>query len=412
MKGRTAVWVARWMLAIYAACMVLTVVLAVANGSLSRNPGQAAVHLAFAAFMVVGALIMARRPGNAIGWLFSAIGLLGATGLLAGEYAQYAYVTRSAALPGAIVAAWYASWVSYPWFGLTVLFTLLLFPTGRLLTPRWRPIAWLAGMLIAVATTVVALQPELPLPDEQHAIPNPIGIAGMVSLVQGTAGAVNAVLLAVTTLAAFLSLVIRFRRARGEERQQLKWFSYAGALVIVFLVSGPLILPGGSALGTGLLIALLPVAAGIAILRYRLYDIDRLINRTLVYGLLTALLGLVYATAVLILGQVFGGIGTEPPSWAVAGATLAVAALFQPARRRIQAVVDRRFNRRKYDAAKTVETFGARLRDEIDLNTLSAELLAVVNQTMQPTRASLWLRPPITLSDQPASRHDGWRMTG
>jgi hypothetical protein len=393
MKVRTAVWVAWWMLAIYAACMAFTVALAVANGSFSQNPGVAAVYLSFAAFMVVGTLIVARRPKNAMGWLFSAIGLLGATGLLAGEYAQYAYVTRSVALPGAIVAAWYASWVSYPWFGLTVLFTLLLFPTGRLLSPRWRPIAWLAGILMAAATIMVALQPEVPLQDEQHAVPNPLGIAGMPTPVQGTAGAVNSMLLAVTTVAAFVSLVIRFRRARGEERQQLKWFAYAAALVIVFLVSGPLILPGGSALGTGLLIALLPVAAGIAILRYRLYDIDRLINRTLVYGLLTALLGTVYAGVVLVLGQVFGGIGPEPPSWAVAGATLAVAALFQPARHRIQAIVDRRFNRRKHDAARTVEAFSARLRDEVDLDALAAELLAVANQTMQPTTLSLWLRP-------------------
>jgi hypothetical protein len=143
----------------------------------------------------------------------------------------------------------------------------------------------------------------------------------------------------------------------------------------------------------GLLIAFVPIAAGIAVLRYRLYDIDRLINRTLVYGLLTAMLGLVYAAAVLVLGQVFGGVSRDPPSWAVAGATLAVAALFQPARHRIQAVVDRRFNRRRYDAANTIEAFSARLHDEIDLDTLSAELLTVVDQTMEPTVASLWLRP-------------------
>jgi hypothetical protein len=140
-------------------------------------------------------------------------------------------------------------------------------------------------------------------------------------------------------------------------------------------------------------VVFLPVATGIAILRYRLYDIDRLINRTLVYGLLTALLAGVYAGVVLTLGQVFGGVGGDPPSWAVAGATLAVAALFQPARRRIQQAVDRRFNRGKYHAATTIEAYSARLRDQVDLDTLSAELLAVVDQTMEPTRVSLWLRP-------------------
>ena len=178
------------------------------------------------------------------------------------------------------------------------------------------------------------------------------------------------------------------------ERQQLKWVVYAGVLLLLSIPAGAF-LPAtifGDAL-LGLIIASVPVAAGIAILRYRLYDIDRLINRTLVYGLLTAILGGLYAALVLVLGQLFGGIGDSPPSWAVAGATLAVAALFQPARHRIQAVVDRRFNRRKYDAAKTVEAFSARLRDEIDLDTLSVELLAVADQTMQPTTASLWLRP-------------------
>jgi hypothetical protein len=177
------------------------------------------------------------------------------------------------------------------------------------------------------------------------------------------------------------------------ERQQLKWVVYAGALLLLTIPVGTYVpAPIGDALW-GLIIAVVPVAAGIAILRYRLYDIDRLINRTLVYGLLTAILGLVYAAVVLVLGQLFGGVAGNPPSWAVAGATLAVAALFQPARRRVQQGVDRRFNRRKYDAAKAVEGFSARLRDQVDLDTLSAELLAVVDQTMQPTQSSLWLRP-------------------
>jgi hypothetical protein len=189
------------------------------------------------------------------------------------------------------------------------------------------------------------------------------------------------------------SLIARWRRARGVERQQLKWLAYAAVMLVVAQV-GASLLPRPLFVVVSYTSALLfPVAVGIAVVRYRLYDIDRLINRTLVYGLLTTLLGAIYAGTVLVLGQVFGGIGGEPPSWAVAAATLAVAALFQPARRHIQAVVDRRFNRRKYDAAKTVEAFSVRLRDEVDLDALSAELLAVVDRTMQPTTASLWLRP-------------------
>jgi hypothetical protein len=196
-------------------------------------------------------------------------------------------------------------------------------------------------------------------------------------------------------LACLSALAVRFRRAHGIERQQLKWFLFASAITVVSvslgadLVSRLLLLP---------LLPAIPVAAGIAILRYRLYEIDRVINRTLVYGTVTAILGLGYAGVVLVLGQLFGGVTTDPPSWAIAGATLAVAALFQPARRRVQTAVDRRFNRRKYDAAKTVEAFTARLRDEIDLDTLSGELLAVVDQTMEPTTASLWLRPPVERS--------------
>jgi hypothetical protein len=266
----------------------------------------------------------------------------------------------------------------------------LLFPTGRLLSPRWRPVAWLAGATTAALMVLGALGPELDLARD-HAIANPIGIA-WVENSKETVDPTISVLLAVSGLAAAGSLVLRFRRSRGEERQQLKWFTYAVALLPLFTLAD--LLPGsGGSLVFAVPLVLLPVAVGIAILRYRLYDIDRLINRTLVYGLLTALLAGVYAGTVLVLGQVFGGVGKDPPSWAVAGATLAVAALFQPARRRIQAVVDRRFNRRKFDAARTVEGFSVRMRDEVDLDALSAELLAVVDQTIQPTRASLWLRP-------------------
>jgi hypothetical protein len=388
------------MLAIYAAGLACTAVLAVLNGSV---PGGRVILLylpAFTAFMVVGALVVARRPTNAIGWLFSATGLLASGGSLASEYSHYAYVTQPGALPLAVVAAWYGSWVAYAIFGLTFTFTLLLFPTGRLLSPRWRPIAWLAAIEITANSLLAAFQPTLPLEYVARTISNPVGISGLPRPEQGAAGAVQTGLFLVVSLAACSSLVLRFRRARGVERQQLKWFAYAASLMVIpFVVWEPL-LPVSGDLVAALTIALLPVAAGIAILRYRLYDIDRLINRTLVYGLLTVLLAGVYVGAVLVLGLLFGEVGTDPPSWAVAGATLAAAALFQPARRRIQAVVDRWFNRRRYDAAKTIEAYSRRLRDQVDLDTLSAELLAVVEQTVQPTRALLWLRPsPPSSSD-------------
>jgi len=370
--------------------------LSVANGNFQGAPGfNLALVVAFTAFMVVGAVIVAHRPGNAVGWIFSAIGLLSSTGVLALEYAEYAYLTRPGSLPGAVLAAWY-SWWWLPVLALILVFTLLLFPTGRLLSARWRPVAVVAAVGVAATVVLGALQPTLTLQNEDFTVRNPIGVAGVPHPENGALGAVLLGLLFVCTAAAVVSVVLRFRRSRGVERQQLKWFTYAAALMVVAnLVTGYL-LPAGEVNDVlfGLTIAFVPIAAGSAILRYRLYDIDRLINRTLVYAALTALLGAAYAGAVLVLGQAFGGVGGDPPSWAVAGATLAVAALFQPARRRTQAVVDRRFDRRKYDAAKTVEAFSARLRDEVDLDTLSAELLAVVDQTMQPTRVSLWLRPP------------------
>jgi len=385
-------WVAWSMMAVYIAGLACTAVLAVLNGSAAGDSTYTVYLPAFTAFMVVGALVVARRPANPIGWLFSTIGLLALGAHLAHEYFQYASVTRPDAQPFPVGAIWYLAWAAFPVFGLTFTFTLLLFPTGRLPSPRWRPIAWLAGVQITATSVLGALQPTLPLDNEgRRTIPNPIGISWLPAPDRGPVGAVLFGLFAVASLVGCASLVLRFRRARGVERQQLKWVAYAAALMVISNLVGSLLLPDND-LGAAFTIALLPVAAGIAILRYRLYDIDRLINRTLVYGLLTASLGLGYTGTVLVLGQVFGRVGRDPPSWVVAGATLAVAALFQPARRRIQAVVDRRFNRRKYDAHRTVEAFSARLRDEVDLDALLAELLTVVDQTMQPTRTSLWLR--------------------
>ena len=381
------------MLAFFVAGWAVAVPLSVLNGHFAQN--TVSLLVAFGAFMVVGTVIVTHRPGNAIGWIFSAIGLLSAPGIAAMEYAAYAYLTRPGSLPGAAWAVWYQEQWWIPTVVLILVYTLLLFPTGRLLSARWRPVALVAAAATLAITVLTALQPTLTLQDEDYTIPNPIGVAWAGDIEQSpVGGGMLFGLVILCAIAAVGSLVLRFRRSRGVERQQLKWFTYAGALVFVWTLLEPL--PAGTLRQVlfGLVIALIPVSAGIAILRYRLYDIDRLINRTLVYGLLTALLGGVYAATVLVLGQGFGGGGSTTPSWAVAGATLAAAALFQPARRRIQATVDRRFNRRKYNAARTVEAFTARLRDEVDLDALSAELLGVVDQTMQPTKASLWLRPP------------------
>jgi len=398
---KRSTWVAWSMLAIYLVEWILQLLLSVANGNFSHLLGGVTLLLAFTAFMVMGALIVAHQPSNAIGWIFSAIGLLAATGGLAQEYAEYAYITRPGSLPGAILAVWFTLWWWFPTLFLTLVFTLFFFPTGRLLSRRWRPAFWLAATTTAAFTMLAALSPGLNL-DKDHAVRNPIGIGWVEDVEKGAVGAGLFVLLAMSEVAALASLVLRFRRSRGEERQQLKWFTYAGALLLLIPLGDFLPNQNLSTAVFGLLIAFLPVAAGIAILRYRLYDIDRIINRTLVYGLLSALLGAVYAGVVLVLGQLSGGIGTTPPSWAVAGATLAAAALFQPARRRIQQVVDRRFNRRKYNAATTIQAFSGRLRDQVDLGTLAAELVAVVDQTMEPTRVSLWLRPtPNQSSDTP-----------
>jgi hypothetical protein len=351
----------------------------------------------------VGAVLATRRPRHPVGWLLLILGLALSTSGVAAAYAAYGLVAR----PGALLAAGAVARYS-PALILTALpalsFVLLLTPTGSLPSPRWRWWAWVTVaapviLLVAVAVARGSLDPRY------QAEGNPLDFRG----VGGALLVVNQVMLGVTLLAVVVgagSLVLRFRRARGVERQQLRWVAWAAALValaaVAALVSAALGLPDVLDWAPGVCVALLPPAAGVAILRYRLYEIDRIINRTLVYGLLTAILGLCYVAGSLLFVLVTGA-GADPPSWLVAAATLGAAAVFRPARRRIQAAVDRRFNRRRYDAAKTIEAFSARLRDELDLDTLSAELLAVVDQTMEPTRASLWLRPPVKHSGRPAA---------
>jgi hypothetical protein len=350
-------------------------------------------RLTFIPFGIVGAVIVARQPRNTIGWLCCAIGL----GTSLCQFVEdYAYNALARDLPGGAALAILAILAASPWgilLGLIGIFLPLLFPTGRLLSPRWRPVAWAAVVVLSAASVLFAVQPVRLYENPSFPV-NPFGIESAAATIELTISIVLA-LIGLLGLLAAASVVLRFRRASGVERQQLKWFAYAAALPAAFFGISLILEPQGNLADVLFFVffAVVPAAIGIAILRYRLYEIDRLINRTLVYGLLTALLGGVYVGAVLVLGQLFGGVTGDPPSWAVAGATLAVATLFQPARRRIQQAVDRRFNRRKYHAAQTIEAYSVRLRDQLDLDTLSAELLAVVDQTMEPTQISVWLRP-------------------
>jgi hypothetical protein len=353
----------------------------------------------------VGAVLASRRPTHPVGWLLLALGLFMAAAIVAQAYADYGFQARPGALPAVSYVALYGPATLGAMLGC-IGFILLLTPTGSLPSPRWR---WWARVM--VAAPVVSLVATLLLPNSLHSdyqtLDNPLALRAF-------GGALRAALwvaLAITVSAVLVaagSLVVRFRRAHGVERQQLRWVALAAAVVapaaLVLLAAAATTTLLAAAATTTLLtlfnwalfnwalavcVTILPLAIGAAILRYRLYDLDRIISRTLAYGLLTVLLGGGYAAVVLGLGQL---LGRDSPL-VVAGATLAVAAVFQPARRRIQAAVDRRFNRRRHDAAQRIAAFSDRLRQQVDLDELTAEFLAVVEETMQPTTASMWLRP-------------------
>jgi hypothetical protein len=341
--------------------------------------------------VTVGAVLAARRPAHPVGWLLVGLGVSECVHDLTYAYTRYGLVARPGSLPGAGYLAGLNNGVVVAWIACAG-FVLLLTPTGRLPSRRWRwwarvaaaaPVLWLLGSVVDPAP----LRPEYP------EIANPLAVPALNGLLAGLWVAALVVLVALVVAAG--SLVLRFRRARGTERQQLRWLAWGATLASAALVAAMagLILADDFTLpnlGLGVCAAVLPVATGAAILRYRLYDLDRIISRTLAWTLLTLLLGLGYALVVLGLGRLL----PQGSSLGVAAATLAAAAAFQPARRRLQAAVDRRFNRRRHDAAQTIAAFGTRLRDQVDLDTLTGELLAVVHQTIQPTRVSLWLRPP------------------
>jgi hypothetical protein len=405
MTRRSAVLVAWSMVAAYWVLVAVGFALRAINDPAYFPADDLSWRLGYGLYPTVGAVIVARQPRNRIGWLCCAFGLLVGPAAFAQDYAWYTLIHRPGALPGGLAMGWLGSWPWYPAIMLGLIFLPLLFPNGRLASPRWRPVAWAAAVAIVAAVAWAAFAPRQL--EGSPAMPmNPLGIRSAEAL-SDWLDPLLPMALGLLALLSAASMIVRFRRSRGEERQQLKWFTYGAALAAVIyacFIATELherLPPVVSLLVTTPALVAVPGAIGVAVLRYRLYDIDRIINRTLVYGLLTTLLAGIYVGAVLVLGQLFGGISEEPPSWAVAGATLVVAALFQPARRRIQAVVDRRFNRRKYDLARTIDGFGAQLRDEVDLDTLSAQLLAVVDQTLEPTKASLWLRPMHTAASHP-----------
>ena len=350
---------------------------------------DAVLALVLLTYPTVGAVIATRQPGNAIGWLFCAVGVPFALTSFCYAYATYDLVTAPGSLPGGEIAAWLSSWVQFPpLFGAPALL-FLLFPDGRLLGPRWRGAVWLTVLAMVGFAAAPALRPG-PMPDAAvKGTVNPVGIDGAGPLLDTVAAAAGASAL-LALLLATVSLVLRFRRSRGVERLQIKWFAFAAALFVLACAFGFFVFSQNDVV-FGLVIvgtfAAIPLAAGLAILRYRLYDIEVVINRALVYGALTATLGATYLALVLLVGLAVGHSG-----FAVAISTLAVAALFRPLRARIQAAVDRRFYRRRYDAARTLEAFGSRLRDEIDLEALAADLRGVARETVQPAHVSLWLR--------------------
>ena len=355
-------------------------------------------------FSTVGALVASRRPENPVGWLLCLYGLVITISHFSAQYAIYALLAQPNSLPAGEALVWIVSWILPIIIGLFV-FCILLFPNGRLPSRRWRPLAWLTVAFILVGVISSAFSPGALL-GVLGPIENPLGIEGFSSVYYK---AVLYIMSTVLQVAVALSVFMRLRRAVGVERQQIKWFAYAAAAyvsatILAYIIPGVIDTPlwferVGFALNI-VFIPTIPIAIGIAILRYRLYDIDLLINRTLVYGSLTATLVALYFGGIVLLQRVFVALTSEQSTLAVVASTLLIAALFSPLRRRIQSFIDRRFYRRKYDASKTLEAFSSKLRDETDLEALNNDLVGVVRETMQPAHVSLWLRPETTSKGQ------------
>jgi hypothetical protein len=343
-----------------------------------------------AGFGSVGVLLTWRRPGHPVGWVFAAAGMASAVDFATFEYGLAAAGRRG--LPGGAYAGWVQLWIWVPFIALITVYLFLLFPAGRLPGPRWRPVGWMAAGFGVIAITGLGLIPGGDRPN-LPGLRNPFGVAPawwpFDAAVAGLAGLVGCAVLAAW------SLFARSRRGPAVERQQIKWLAYAGCLVALALVpSVSLSLSPGTAarIAEGALMAAvltMPAAVAVAVLKYRLYEIDRIISRTLAYAVVTSLMVGVYAGLVLLATRVPGV--TTPP--AVAAATLAAAALFNPLRHRVQRAVDRRFNRARYDADKTVAAFAARLQDAVDLDAVQADLAGVVQHALEPAHVSVWIRP-------------------
>jgi hypothetical protein len=355
-------------------------------------------------FSIIGAIIASRLPANPVGWLFCAAACTIAVECLSAEYAIYTLVARPDSLPIGEALAWLAFWVWIPSIGCIVL-SLLLFPNGELPSSRWRWLAWLTMLLTIAGAVWVALSPGMI--GNLGFSRNPLGIEG---LPRGYKP-VNTIMSALVLVAAVSTLGLRLLRTRGIERQQIKWPAFVavvggvGSVLYDTAISEAIGLRWLEWAGYVVVVAALvsfPISIGIAIVRYRLYEIDLIINRTLVYGSLTATLVALYFVGIVVLQRIFVTLTGQQSTLAVVASTLLIAALFNPLRRLIQSFVDRRFYRSKYDARKTLEAFSATLRDETDLEALNNDLVGVVRETMQPAHVSLWLR-----SDQPLRRREG-----
>ena len=414
MSKRPAFWLAWFTWGLYLAIAIVTLVFQSKNAP-SEFAGDLLNALILLAFATVGAFIASRQPQNPIGWIFCIGTLFWGLGVLLLEYAVYSLITEPGSLPAGPLLGVFGGWArGFGWF-LFITFLLLLFPNGRLPSPRWRFLAWLITGLLAAYAIASFLAPAIGNSDLRlAAVRNPLGISGAEDLFATLQFLLSLGLFA-ASVACIVAVVLRFRRARGVERQQLKWFAYGAALSALMLVaiisniiagwinSGPI-----TTTSFYLAVVCIPISAGIAILKYRLYDIDVIINRTVVYGTLTLSLTLVYFGLVIGLQALSGWITghTFQSPVIVVVSTLAIAALFQPLRQRIQAIIDHRFYRRKYDAEKLLATFSATLRNEVDLSELSTHLLAVVQETMQPVHVSLWLRQPEQRTRKPAQHQE------